>query len=48
MDEKIKENLAIQIANKAIQIAVLQAENSRLNNIIDQLTADLDQATAPA
>lgn len=30
MEQKIREHLAIEIANKAIEIAVLKAENAQL------------------
>lgn len=48
MNNRIQEKLAIEIANKALLIATLQAENEQLRSQVDQLTAELDQATAPA
>lgn len=48
MHNIIQEKLAIEIANKALLIATLQAENEQLSSQVNQLMAELDQATAPA
>lgn len=47
MNDKIQEKLAIEIANKSLIIASLQAENEVLHSEVARLTADLDQLTAP-
>lgn len=47
MTEQIQQNLAIEIAEKSLTIAVLKAENSSLRQQVQELTAQLDEATKP-
>lgn len=48
MNEKIQSNLALQIAQLALDKATLQAQLEQLQQQKQQLMAELEQATAPA
>lgn len=47
MNEQIQQNLAIEIANKSLEIATLKAEKEVLIRQNQELTVQLDEATKP-
>lgn len=47
MDEQIKSNLALQIAQMSLDIAILKAQVETLQREKAELSAQLDEATAP-